>query len=84
MIPGEVKGEHSFLGVKHEPPGRARPAFVQILSQFPNRNPRMKVRAAKALPHQRQGGRNLSLATGIPDDLPEPLGKLNGNHLCRR
>src|SRR6266705_406280 len=84
VIAGEIKSERAFAGLENQTPRQSGATFVKMPVQFSDENSRVRVRIAKALLHQFQRGGNLLFPSCLPDNFFEPLGQLNGNHLCPR
>ena len=84
MVPGVVERQHALFHLEDESPVQARAALVKPLVQLANGKARVNVRLAEALAHPRYRFGHLALAPGLAHDFLEPLGQLNGNHLCSR
>lgn len=80
MIPGEIEGQFAFAGLKNQPPGQARPAFVEMFSEFTDGQPGMRVGGCQNLPSAGAGDNDFIFTPGLADDFLEPLRELNGNH----
>lgn len=70
VIAREIKRQHALVRLENRPPRQTRAALVKIFAQLPYRQPAMRVRIAKTIPHQFQhaGHFFFFFPSGFPHD----------------